>query len=148
MKHSNIHIGKHFSISSPIQNGLKHGDALSLLLFNSDLEYSIRKVQKYQVGLKLNGTHNLLSYADDMNLLGDNTDTINTNTETLIDASKEAGVGVNTEEANLYVGVSSPECRSELDINIANRSFENVSQLKYSGTTVTNQNCSDNTYYH
>jgi hypothetical protein len=43
------------------------------------------------VGLKLNGTHQLLAYADDMNLLGDNIYTIKRNTETLIDASKEDG---------------------------------------------------------
>jgi hypothetical protein len=41
------------------------------------------------VGLKLNGTHQLLVYADDVNLLRDNIDTIEKNTKTLIDASKE-----------------------------------------------------------
>jgi hypothetical protein len=61
------------------------------------LEYAIRKVQENQVGLKLNWTHQLLAYADDVILLGDNIDTINKNTETFIDASKEVGLEVNRE---------------------------------------------------
>jgi hypothetical protein len=60
----------------PTQSGLKQGDALSLLLSNLDLEYAIRKVQKNQVELKINGTHHLLAYADDVNLLRDNIDTV------------------------------------------------------------------------
>jgi hypothetical protein len=62
------------------------------LIFNSVLEYAIRKVQEEQVGLKLNGTHQLLAYADNVNLLGDNIDTIKKNTETLIDASEDVGL--------------------------------------------------------
>jgi hypothetical protein len=45
------------------------------ITFNFALEYAIRKVQENQVGLKLNGTHQLLSYTDDVNLLEDNIDT-------------------------------------------------------------------------
>jgi hypothetical protein len=49
------------------------------------------------VGLKLNGTHHLFVYADDVNLVGDNIDTIKNNTQSLIDASKETGLEVNRE---------------------------------------------------
>jgi hypothetical protein len=51
------------------------------------------------VGLKLNGTHQQLVYADDVNLLGDNIDAIKKNMEILIDASKEVGLEVNWKRA-------------------------------------------------
>jgi hypothetical protein len=79
----------------PIQNGLKQGDALSLLLFNFVLEYAIRKVHENQMRLKLNGTHQLLVYVDDLNPLRDKLNTLKKNTETLNDASKEVSLEVN-----------------------------------------------------
>jgi hypothetical protein len=78
----------------PIQNGLKQ-DALSPLLFNFALEYIVRKIQENQLGLKLNGTHHLLVYADDVYLLGGNIDAVKKYTETFIYASKELRLEVN-----------------------------------------------------
>jgi hypothetical protein len=95
--YSKVRIGTRLSDSFPFQNGLKQGDALSPLISNFPLEYAIRKVQENQVGLKFNWTHQLLAYADDVNLVGDNTDTIKKNTETFIDASEEVGLKINVE---------------------------------------------------
>jgi hypothetical protein len=91
------------------------------------------------VGLKLYGAHQL-AYADGVNLLGDNIDTIKKNTETLVDASKEVGLEINVEKTKYMLLSHHQNIGRNQNIKIANRAFENVSQFKYLGTTVTNQN--------
>jgi hypothetical protein len=107
--YNKVRLGKHLSDNFPIQNGLKQGDALSPLFINFALDYAIRKVQENHRGLKLNGTYQQFVYADYVNLLGYNKDTIKKNTETLIDASKEVRLEVNAEKTKYNIAVTSPE---------------------------------------
>jgi len=90
----------------PITNGLKQIDALSPVLFNFSLEYAVRRVQVNQDGLKLNGTHQLLVYADDVNILGGSVHTVKKNAEALVVATKEIGLEVNADKTkNMIIWV-------------------------------------------
>jgi hypothetical protein len=110
-----IHIGTYLCNMIHIQNDLKQGDALLPLLFNFALEYVIRKVQESQVELKLNRTHQLVIFPDNVNLMGDNI-TIKKNTEALIDASKEADL--EAQRKHVCVDVSSPQWSQSHNIKI------------------------------
>jgi hypothetical protein len=131
----------------PVTHYLKEGDALSPLLFNFVLEYAIRMVQVNQNCFKLNGTHQLLVYVDDVNILGKRIHTIQKNTEALLVGSKENGLEVNADKSKL-----------SHNIKIDNSFFEGIKEFKYFGTTLTNQNSiqeemnsrmkSENTCYH
>jgi hypothetical protein len=86
----------------PVRNGFKQEDVLSPLLFNVALEYTIRRVQVNQDGLKLKGKHQLLVYANYVNILGRSIHTIKKNTEALVVASKEIGIEVNADKFSAW----------------------------------------------
>ena len=132
-------MGKNLSDRFAIRNGLKQGDALSPLLFNFPLEYAIKRVHVNQDGLKLNGTHQLLAYADDDNILGGSAHTVKENAETLIVATKEIGLEVNADKTKHMVMSQDRNARRGHSVKI-DSSTERVEELKYLGMTLTDQN--------
>jgi hypothetical protein len=107
---SRVWVGKLLPDTSFFRNGLQQGDASSPLVFTMTLEYDIQSMQANQEGLKLNGTHQLLVYADDGNILVDDVNilvrsihTTQNNTEALVVAIKEIGPEVNADRTKYMV---------------------------------------------
>ena len=99
---SRVRVGKHLSDMFPIKNGLQQGNSLWPLLFTFALVYAVRRVQVNQDGLKLKGTHQLLAYADDINILGISVRPVKKK-QALIDASKENILEVNADKTKYMV---------------------------------------------
>jgi hypothetical protein len=87
----------------PIRDGLKQGDVLLPVLFNFALDHAIRRVVVNQNGLKLNGTHQPLVYADEVNTLGGTVHTLKANAEAFVVASNERGLKVNADYTKCMV---------------------------------------------
>jgi hypothetical protein len=103
------------------------------------LEYSIRRIQAIHDGLKLNGTHQLLVYADYVNILGGSVHAVKEKGEVLVVASKETGLEVNAVKTKYMVKSRDQNAGQSHSLKIGNSSFENVEEVKQFGTTLTNQ---------
>jgi hypothetical protein len=118
------------SDTSLIRNGLKQGGVLSPLLLNFVLEYVIRRVPVNQSGLKLNGTHQLLVYADD-DMLGGSIHTVGKNKEASVIASNVTGLKGNADKTKYMVISRDQNAGQSHNMKTDNRSFEMEEELKY-----------------
>jgi hypothetical protein len=90
--------------------------------------------------LKLNGTHQLLAYADDVNILGGSIHTLKENAEALIAATREIGLEVSADKTK-YMVMSGDQNTGQIHSGRSdNSTFKRVEEFEYLGTTLTNQN--------
>ena len=100
------------------------------MLFNFALEYAIRKVHVNQDGLKLNGTHQLLAYADDVNILGGSIHILKENAEAIVTATREIGLEVNADKTKYMVMSRDQNAGRIHSVKIDNSTFERVEEFK------------------
>jgi len=137
---SRVRVGRNLCDMFPIRNGLKQGDALSPLLSNFAVEYAIMRVQVNQDGLKLNSTHQLMAYADTVNILGGSVHMVKENADALVVATKEIGLEVNADKTKYMIMSRDQNAGRSHSMKSDNSAIERVEELKYLGTTLTNKN--------
>jgi hypothetical protein len=111
----------------------------SPLLFNFTVDYAIRMVQVNQDGLKLNGTGQLLFYADDVNISGEGVPNIKKNAEALVFASEETGLKVNADKPKYMVMSRDQNAGVSHNPKIDNHSLETAEEFRYLGTILAHQ---------
>jgi hypothetical protein len=88
-----------------------------------------------------NGSHQLLAYADNINKVRGNINTIQKNTKAVLDASRDVGLEVNPEKTKYMLMPRSHKPGQKHGIEIATRSFEGVAKFKYLGKALTDKHC-------
>jgi sorting nexin-29 len=86
------------------------------------------------------GTHQLLAYADEINILGGSIHTLKENTEVLVAATRETGLEVSADKTKYMVMSRDQNAGRNHSVRIDNSTFERVEEIKYLGTTLTHQN--------
>jgi len=90
--------------------------------------------------LQLNGTHQLLAYADDVNILGGSIHTLKENAEALVAATRKIGLEISADKTKYLVMSRDQNAGRNHTVKINNSTFERVEEFKYLGTTLTHQN--------
>jgi hypothetical protein len=125
--------------SFPIHSGLKHGYALSALPLSFNPEHVIEKENNTNLGLDMNGTHQVLAYADNVNLLGVDIRTIKGKVEILFIGCNYIGLAINTRKTK-YMEVGRHQGMMEDEhIKEGSNSYEIMITFNYFGS-LKNQN--------
>jgi len=124
----------------PIKNVLKQEDNPPPFLFIFVLEYAFRRVQVNQDGWELNVTHQVLFYADGINISVGSVHTMKKYTEALLAASKESRLEVNADMTKYMVMSRDKNAERNHRIKIGNIAVERMEQFKYLATTLKNDN--------
>ena len=90
--------------------------------------------------MKLNGTHQPLTYADAVNILGGSIHILKENAEALVATTKEIGLEVSADKTKYMVMSRDQNAGQIHSVRTDNNTFERVEEFKYLGTTLTNQN--------
>jgi len=90
--------------------------------------------------LKLNGIHQLLAYANDVNILGGSIHTLQENAEALVAATRQTGLEISADKTKYMVMSRDQNAGRNHSVRINNSTFERVEEFKYLGTTLTHRN--------
>jgi thiamine monophosphate synthase len=101
------------------------------MFFNFASEYTIRRVQVNQDDLKLNGTHQLLAYASDVNILGGSIHTLKENAEALVAATRAIGLEVSADKTKYMIMSQDQNAGRIHSVRMDNSTFERMEEFKY-----------------
>ncbi|KAG7296948.1 hypothetical protein JYU34_019852 [Plutella xylostella] len=137
-----VRVGGEMTEPFPVVTGLKQGDALSPMLFNLVLEYVLRKVLTLEVGIKLNGRHKVVGYADDLALLGETSAEVRAMADVLGTEALKVGLRINHDKTE-YLNMTRSRNNRVADLQVGNIQYKGVVKFKYLGCTINATNSRD-----
>lgn len=113
---------------------------MSAMLFNLILEYILRSIQENKIGIELNGTKQILTDVDDLDLVGGNRDAVVTNMRILLETARDVGLEDSEEKIKYMITTRSNRNQNEMNLLMNDKIFDRVENFNYLGVTINNNN--------